>query len=327
MAFTYKWSDLIIQVSKQVKNIPTQQLDALHCDMVSAEIAGRLPWKPQLTTIADGQIPLVDGQQDYDPPFNMWRLIEASLCCTSVTPNDVIDIAVRDSLAVDLYRRSPYAITSVAREGGVGQLRLSSAVGIPTGATWELRGIYQFNPTKVSATSQILWFDDRYVSVAIEGLTYWYMKMADDPRVGTTTSNLAGEITGYSGQYGTYMAALKRMADAEDIGGDMQAMPDDPLGISAQQYGSIVAMYGYGSGTGGGGLMVNFADNETVSGSGTSWTLAHVPNPPANLELFQYLGGFGNILLKAGSDYILSGMSVTTNNSLSAGALTAWYRW
>jgi len=366
MAFSYRWSDLIRLVSSQVKNIPTQQLDVLHCDLVSSRIAARLPWKPQQQSIADGQIPLINGVQDYDAPFNIWRLIDASLRCTSVTPNDDITIAVRDSLPVDLYSRSPYAVTSVALQAPEGKLRLSSAVIIPAGTTWELRGSYQINVAKVSSTKQNLWFDDRYVSAAIEGLTYWYYKLADDPRAGTTTGNWPGDIT-YSGQLAQFMSAIKEMADAEDIGGDMQTMPGTPLGQTAGLHGSMIAMYGTGGGVsptasgvvsinndltqaqylvGGVGITitdtgngyhliyatastgtVHFVDNETVAGSGTIWTLANAPSPPSCLQLFQALPGFGNILLKINVDYTLSGKNISTINSLAAGALTGWYRY
>lgn len=74
---------------------------------------------------------------------------------------------------------------------------------------------------------------------------------------------------------------------------------------------------------------VTFVDNETVSGSGTSWTLAGSPSPAASLQLFQHLVGFGDVLLIVGTDYTLAGGTgpgLTTSNSLSAGVLHAWYR-
>jgi hypothetical protein len=70
----------------------------------------------------------------------------------------------------------------------------------------------------------------------------------------------------------------------------------------------------------------NFVDNEGVSGSGTSWVLANLPNPPNSLLLSQQLPGFGRVLLTLGVDYSVSGTAITTTNSLPAGALTASYR-
>ena len=331
MAYTYRWQDLIVLVSKQVKNIPTQSLDAIHCDLVSTRIASRLPWAPGTTTIAAGQIPLANGQQDYDPPSNIWRLTDASLRCTSITPNDDMTITVRSELPVDLMPVSPYAITSVALQAGAGRLRLSAAVLIPSGTTWELRGTYQINPTKVTSTSQYLWFDDRYVYVAVEGLKYWYMQLADDPRAGSTAGTWPGDIT-YTGQLAQFMSSLKEMSDAEDIGGDMQAIPDLPLGITYSHAG----IYGFGAGGTGGfpasdvpavPAGTNFADNEIVSGVGRNWTLVHQPYPALSLALYQYISGFGNIQLKLGTDYTVAGTAVTTSNVIGSGALTAYYRW
>lgn len=71
----------------------------------------------------------------------------------------------------------------------------------------------------------------------------------------------------------------------------------------------------------------NFADAETVSGSGTNWTLAHSPSPAASLILVQRIPNFGGIVLIAGTDYTISGTTITTTNSLSSGVLRAWYRY
>ena len=85
-------------------------------------------------------------------------------------------------------------------------------------------------------------------------------------------------------------------------------------------------------GAGSGGSSPNFADDEIVSGSGTSWTLAHTPTT-GSLILQQYLAGFGpiNLWKSEGSplvgDYSISGANITTVNSISAGKLRAWYRY
>lgn len=66
-----------------------------------------------------------------------------------------------------------------------------------------------------------------------------------------------------------------------------------------------------------------FVDNEVVSGSGTSWTLANTP-----LSGTQHIYGNGQRLTPgAGNDYTISGASITTANSYSAGAVLADYRY
>lgn len=73
--------------------------------------------------------------------------------------------------------------------------------------------------------------------------------------------------------------------------------------------------------TGGGGSST-FVNNEIVSGSGTSWTLAQIP-----LAGTQHIVGNGQRLTPgAGNDYTISGTAITTVNSYSAGTLLADYQ-
>lgn len=62
-----------------------------------------------------------------------------------------------------------------------------------------------------------------------------------------------------------------------------------------------------------------FVDNEVVSGSGTSWTLANTPIA-GSVKLH------AGTRLVPGDDYTISGVSITTTNSYPAGALIADYR-
>lgn len=81
-----------------------------------------------------------------------------------------------------------------------------------------------------------------------------------------------------------------------------------------------------GMGTGG-GATINFADDETPSGtlngSNTAFTLAHTPSPSGSLQL--YLNG---VLQVPGTDFTLSGASITmTVAPASTDTLKAWYRY
>lgn len=73
------------------------------------------------------------------------------------------------------------------------------------------------------------------------------------------------------------------------------------------------------------GVWKNYANNETVAGADTGWTLAHAPSPSASLLLVQIVTGFGGIVLIQDLHYSLSGAAITTINSIAAGALRAWY--
>lgn len=72
-----------------------------------------------------------------------------------------------------------------------------------------------------------------------------------------------------------------------------------------------------------GGSSTSYADNEVVSGSGTSWTLANTPTAGS-----QHVYANGQRLTPgAGNDYTISGATITTALSWSAGALLADYRY
>jgi hypothetical protein len=80
--------------------------------------------------------------------------------------------------------------------------------------------------------------------------------------------------------------------------------------------------------TGPAGASYNFADNEVpagaINGINVTYTLAHVPNPPASLILAnQGLTMWQN----AGGDYTLSGATITFFFAPTLGPLIAWYRY
>jgi hypothetical protein len=65
-----------------------------------------------------------------------------------------------------------------------------------------------------------------------------------------------------------------------------------------------------------------FVENEVVSGSGTSWTLA---NTPLSGSVKLWAGGI-RLTPGAGNDYTISATAITTAQSYSTGALIADYR-
>lgn len=69
----------------------------------------------------------------------------------------------------------------------------------------------------------------------------------------------------------------------------------------------------------------NFADNEIPTGSGTTFTLAHTPNPSTSLSLYR-----GGALQEqgGGNDYTISGNTITLAVALVSGEiLLANYRY
>lgn len=84
------------------------------------------------------------------------------------------------------------------------------------------------------------------------------------------------------------------------------------------KYGTHEMMHGGGSSSDAATQVVN----EIVSGSGTSWTLAHTPDDDDDVALY----AIGQRLTPGGSnDYTISGTLITTANPWSAGQLLADY--
>ena len=61
-------------------------------------------------------------------------------------------------------------------------------------------------------------------------------------------------------------------------------------------------------------------ENEVVSGSDTSWTLANTPIA-GSVKLYA-----GTRLIPGGNDYTIVGSAITTTNSYPAGSIIADYR-
>jgi hypothetical protein len=80
-----------------------------------------------------------------------------------------------------------------------------------------------------------------------------------------------------------------------------------------------------------GGSSPTFVDNETVSGGGTSWTLAYPPSvgcvPILMVPPFTGYGLFGLIKDSTGPyGYTISGENIVTVTSFATGVMRAWYR-
>ena len=228
MAFTYKWSDLTAQVDRLIKGVPMNNWP-LYCDLISSDMFTVYPWRDAQQNIADGLIPLVDGQQDYSVPNNIYRLTKASIVRTDVSPIDQFELDVQTDVDESALLVAPRSIRAISLQ--VGALRLDSSVSVPAGQTYELRGEFQINSPKISNLTDWMWFQDQYAHVAFAGLLYWGYKMSDDSRAGTAQSSKAGSI--YTGQLGEYKAALQRMREDEEYGPTETYYPAESMGADA----------------------------------------------------------------------------------------------
>jgi hypothetical protein len=130
-----------------------------------------------------------------------------------------------------------------------------------------------------------------------------YPNPANDPNVEIVrVTNISGDtITITRAQEGT-------SATNHNTGGKTYSLV---LGITAKMIADIAAA-----------LPDTFIENEVVSGSGTSWTLA---NAPVSGSVKVWAGGI-RLTPGAGNDYTISATAITTAQSYSTGALIADYR-
>jgi hypothetical protein len=232
VAYTYSWQDLINVGSSYGKGIPLTKVNAQICDFVSQDMYADYPWKQTITNTANGVMPLIDATQDYscEAP-NIMRPLKAALWRLDVIPPTIRELTIVRDLGVNRYPRSYIAISQISLQQATGKFRLDAAVNVPTGMQLELRVDYQIDPIKVTNLGQVIWFQDHYAVVALEGLLYWVYKLADDSRAGNAQTDATGRIIGYTGQLGTYKAALTRMKMAEDFGFTDSVFPSEPMGL------------------------------------------------------------------------------------------------
>lgn len=214
--FTYKWADLITVLTKITKGLPITSITPQICDFISNEMYYAYPWYWTVTNIASGQIALTDGVQDYSSPAQIYQLVRGSIERTDSSPAQNRELNIAEYISENLTAQSWTQIRSVSMQQSIGKLRLESAVRIPAGQTLELRGDYQLLPTKITATTQNLWFPDIYTPVAMEGLKYWGYQLGDDPRA--------------DGQLLKFKAKIQEMKVAQDYQGQEAFFPESSLG-------------------------------------------------------------------------------------------------
>jgi hypothetical protein len=202
--------------------------------MVSAAMYRFFPWRFTLTNTPaiapPGTLPLVDQQQDYAAPTDLYRLVSAAIWRTDITPNQVLDKDVVKTLTVDLNPTSYNNIEAISYEPDLKIIRLDSAISAPAPSTFELRLKYQPFLDPVLSLDQQPWFPDEYVQIAHDGILYKLWGLDEDPRAGSVSTSADGQRS-FSGQYAAFIAGLQAMAGEEDAGAIDTMFPADPIGI------------------------------------------------------------------------------------------------
>lgn len=211
-----------------VKSVPAN-FNIDYCDFVSGDMWAAYPWKEGDTNIAPASLPLSDGVQDYSTPPQIFRALKFWLYRTDVTPNQYRTLDVVDDIDIDLTPRSFSTMRSASLQMDVGQIRLESAINVPTAGAYYIGGNFQQNYAKVVSLSDQCWFADVYASVAAKGLLYWLYQLTDDPRAGSAQVNNHGAYT-YTGQLAVYHSALIEMQRSEDYGATTSLIGGEVLG-------------------------------------------------------------------------------------------------
>lgn len=225
----YLVSDGITWAQNICVGVPVSTIQVSAADMVNSIIWTAYPWRWSMKAIT--AIPLVDGTQDYTfAPADYFRLTAARTVRTDTTPDEYCEVVVLRNLAPDLSKGGFRAgLTSIAYMPAITKLRLNQAASVGSGQTLEIQGEYQYQPTKITATSAGFPFPDQYFQVFCHGLLWQFMMLAKDSRQGTAQSNGKGGVI-YTGQMGVFYDALMAMREAEDWGAGDQIFPSDPLG-------------------------------------------------------------------------------------------------
>lgn len=199
---------------------------------MNSQIWYKRPWRWTITQISPA-LTLVDGTQDYSAPTNIYRLLRARITRTDETPNRSYPLDITDQLEPELVPQSYLAMRRIAMDYPTGQLRLESAVSVPTGMLLQIDGDYQPHPTKIVTGTMAtnFWFPDQYFPVMVEGVKWKIYQLSDDPRAGNVVINPKNGNKQATGQLAIYLDALDGMCMVEDESSAAQLIyPSEPMG-------------------------------------------------------------------------------------------------
>lgn len=230
---TYTYQNAIDHVSKYVKGVPTTNIDVVAVDHVDAIIWRFWFWKWSIKALTP--ISWVDGQQDYTiANADFYRLWHVRVTRTDTSPNIVREKNISSFLSPNLEQTCTIdSLLAMAYDYPTGKLRMDKAASVPTGVAVQIDGDYQFQKTKLTATSSTIVFPDYYFDVLIEGIKWKYYDLISDSRVGGVQIDKQTRKRVYTGQLGIFYDNLMQMAEAEGMGqGDSNRFPDDVMGAA-----------------------------------------------------------------------------------------------
>lgn len=229
MASTYTVLNAITYTQAICVGVPVSAIQVAAADQINGIIWNAYPWRWAQKAMT--AIVLVDGTQDYTfAPADYFRMVAARLVRTDTTPDQFDELALVRNIAPDLSKQGfQSGLTQITYQPAVTKLRLTSAAAVSSPQTYEIQGEYQYQPTKITATSATFPFPDQYFKVFCDGLLWQFYMLSKDDRQGTVQFTKNGAV--YTGQMGVFYDGLLSMREAEDWGAGDNVFPSDPIGV------------------------------------------------------------------------------------------------
>lgn len=234
----YTVADSITWARAIVVGMPVSAIQVAAADMVNGIMWSAYPWRWAQKAMT--AIPLVDGTQDYTfAPSDYMRIVAARLTQTNTTPDVYDEVTVVRNLAPDLTKAGFRAgLSLIAYAPSLAKLRLNQAAAVSGSNTYQIDGEYQYQPTKITATSATFPFPDQYFNVFCNGMLWQFMMLGKDSRAGTAQATGKGGVV-YTGQMAIFYDSLMAMREAEDWGAGDTVFPSEPIGASGMSFSNI----------------------------------------------------------------------------------------
>lgn len=226
----YKWLEVVSTAQNLVHSIPVSVLQVYACDQINSIVHGYFPWRWTVYSIPI--ITALNGIQDYaNVPSDFFRWTAARLIRTDVTPNQFQPLKIAKHLEVEVQRQgSINTVQSISYEPQISSFRLDVPLQVSGTTIYQITGEYQNKPTKITSLNQTICPPDQYFNVLLEGVMWQFYRLADDPRMGSSSINRPGDKQ-TQGQYGVFMQSLEDMKRSEDYGDSLDSRyPEQPLG-------------------------------------------------------------------------------------------------
>lgn len=248
MSNTYTYADALNFVRPQVPAVAEDQKAASICNIGTNLIWNAQDWRETIKALPPFW--LTPWVQDYGPPLvavpsDFLGLRTAQLSDLSSNPPAHHPMKVMKFLEPTHMIALPRVIAYEPSVRGFRVFpRTPSGLG---GGRFKIDGTYKIKPTMLTAsnyTATTLPFDDLYFQVWIEVLRWAAFSASGDQRAGSAVVSPSGQVV-YSGQLGTAMAMINRMAANEGFNlGENIIAPAEPLSIGGDSWSGRNFLFG-----------------------------------------------------------------------------------